>query len=161
MDFEHLVQVNDPLNPLLDPLTRDQVWRGLLRRARDPVPFVAGLDRCEILEERENFLKRALHFGRLTFVDHVDLQPPDRVHYRSDAGCAHAGSELVVTIEEPGPHVLFVRFRYHTVSQGPADAETDAFRKEAYREADIATIYRIRQLAAHGELGPSPGARIN
>ena len=33
MNYEHLVQINDPLNPLLDTLTREQLWAGLVLRA--------------------------------------------------------------------------------------------------------------------------------
>ena len=31
MRFEHLIQINDPLMPLLDTLTREQLWRGLVQ----------------------------------------------------------------------------------------------------------------------------------
>ena len=58
MKFEHLVQINDPLMPLLDPLTRSQVWRGLVRRAEDPVPFILGLDDCRILARGPDWRKR-------------------------------------------------------------------------------------------------------
>ena len=39
MKFEHLVQINDPLNPLIDSLTRDQLWRGLMRYIETPGRF--------------------------------------------------------------------------------------------------------------------------
>ena len=44
MRFEHLVQINDPLMPLLEPLSREQLWRGLVRRAEEPTRFVLGLE---------------------------------------------------------------------------------------------------------------------
>ena len=156
MRFEHLVQINDPLMPLLDPLSREQLWRGLVRRAEDPVPFVLGLDECRILDRGENYLKRELRFGAVHFVDHVRLDPPDAVRYESDAGGLHAGSSLTVTIEEPGPDVLFVRFRYETLGTDSApgdDPRYDEARRSAYRESDIDTIRKIREYAANGLLG--------
>ena len=33
MQFSHLIQINDPFNPLIDPLSREQLWRGLVLRA--------------------------------------------------------------------------------------------------------------------------------
>ena len=33
MKFEHLIEINDPLNPLIDTLSLEQVWRGLVLRA--------------------------------------------------------------------------------------------------------------------------------
>jgi hypothetical protein len=50
MNFEHLIQINDPENPLIDPLHRDQLWQGLLYRVENPVPFLPGLESCTILE---------------------------------------------------------------------------------------------------------------
>lgn len=155
MKFEHLVQINDPLMPLLDPLTRSQVWRGLVRRAEDPVPFVTGLEACHIVARGANWLRRELHFGRLVLVDEAHFEPEERITYRSDPDGPHAGSSLVVTIEEPGPYVLFVRFAYETlqVVREFDDARYDDARRNAYREADIDTVRRIRQFAAAGQLG--------
>jgi len=33
MKFEHLIEINDPLNPLIDALTLEHRWRGLVLRA--------------------------------------------------------------------------------------------------------------------------------
>jgi hypothetical protein len=155
MDFEHLVQINDPLLPLLDPLSRGQLWRGLVRRALDPVGFVLGMDGCTVMQQAENRYARELRFGRHVMLDHVTLVPDEEVRYESDVAGHHAGSRMAMRIEEPAPGALFVRFRYHTV---PAPDETpdprfDQARRAAYREADIDTVRKIRELVAHGELG--------
>ena len=42
MNFEHLIQINDPENPLAPPLTREQLWQGLSHRIENPVPFLPG-----------------------------------------------------------------------------------------------------------------------
>jgi hypothetical protein len=151
--FEHLLQVNDPLNPLLDPLSRSQVWSGLVRHAERPVGLIPGLDRCVIVARGKHWIRRELHFGRVTLGDEVRFEPEQRIRYVSDAAGTHAGSSLVVTIEEPGPEVLFVRFRYTTLSRDPVlagDPDVDAFRRSAYQAADIDTIRRVRQFALEG-----------
>lgn len=155
MRFEHLVQVNDPLMPLLDPLSRAQLWRGLAHRVEDPAAFMPGLDACTILERRPNYVKRELSFGRHRFVDHVHLEPERRIRYDSDLADPHAGSSLTVTIEEPQHGLLWVRFIYDTVpaEAGDADPRYDEARRSAYREADIDAIRRIREWAADGRLG--------
>ena len=33
MKFEHLIEINDPLNPLIDALTVEQLWAGLVLSA--------------------------------------------------------------------------------------------------------------------------------
>ena len=40
MKYEHLVQINDPLNPLIHILTQDQLWRGLFRYVESPTWFI-------------------------------------------------------------------------------------------------------------------------
>ena len=45
MNFEHLIQINDPLNPFVESMTREQVWQGIVLRAEQPQLFVIGLDR--------------------------------------------------------------------------------------------------------------------
>jgi hypothetical protein len=154
MRFEHLLQVNDPLLPLLDPLSRDQLWRGLARRVDDPRAFMPGLDDCVFLERRNNYCKRELHFGNLRFVDHVHLQPGTRIRFDSDLADPHAGSSLTISIEERQPGALWVRFVYDTVPADPADAgpRWDEARRSAYRDSDIDAIRLIREWAAQGLL---------
>lgn len=42
MNFEHLIQINDPSNPLVESLTREQLWEDLVLRAEQPQLFVLG-----------------------------------------------------------------------------------------------------------------------
>ena len=34
MHYEHLIQINDPGNPMVEPMTRAELWRGIERRVR-------------------------------------------------------------------------------------------------------------------------------
>lgn len=149
MKFSHLVQINDPLNPLIDPLTREQLWRGLVMRAEHPMLFVMALDGCEILERGQNALTRELRFGRLKLRDRVSFEPMRRVRYAVEAAADSPAATLVMTIEEPEIDQLFVRFDYETLPQeGAAAAEEfyGALVKQAYIEADIDTVSTIRRL---------------
>lgn len=158
MRFEHLVQINDPLNPLLDPLTREQLWRGLVRRAEQPTQFVYGLESFAINERDEQAghttIARLLNFGSFVVTDHVRLLPLARTETAIDPGPTWPASRLTITIEEPQPAQLFLRFLYEFESAaGAVDAQTDALRREAYKRADLDTVARIRELAERGELG--------
>jgi hypothetical protein len=149
MKFSHLIQINDPLNPLIDPLSREQLWRGLVYRAENPLPFVLGLDECRIVVRSESSLRRELRFGSLTVKDRVTLEPMTRVRYETEAGGGLPASSLVMTIEEHGEAELAVRFEYETrrpEGDAPAEAYYNAFLKKAYVEADIDTIRTIRRL---------------
>lgn len=155
MQYEHLIEVNDLLNPLTLALTRDQLWRGLVLRAEQPAAFVLGLDECIVHERTDDTLHRELRFGQTVVLDRVTFEAHQSVRYETAATDAHAGGTLTMRIEEPNPTNYFVRFTYSTTL--PEDAETtdtrySEFVKSAYREADIDTVRRIRELAEQGAL---------
>jgi Acetylaranotin biosynthesis cluster protein L len=155
--FSHLIQINDPFNPLIEPLSREQLWRGLVLRAENPLLFVLALDRFEIVEREENALTRVLHFGQLRLHDRVSFSPMEQVRYEIEAAGNSPAATLAMTIEEPEPGQLFVRFDYETLqdaASAPLDAFYSSFVKQAYVEADIDTISTIRRLTAEaGALG--------
>lgn len=150
MNFEHLVQVNDPLNPLAETLTRDQLWQGLVLRAEQPQLFVLGLDSCTILSRTADTLERELHYGHATVRDRVTLTTNKSVRYDILATDAHVGGSLTMTIEQPDALQLFLRFEYATTLPMPDtedDRQTSEIVKSAYREADIDTVRLIREYA--------------
>ncbi len=156
MKFAHLVEINDPLNPLLDPLSREQIWRGLVLRAETPKAFVPYLDRCHILEKGPLSLSRELHYGDLVVHDRVSFLPQEQVAYHVPPQKGIPESHLTMTIEEPEPEIFFVRFEYNdgaSAEEDTANAFYDEFRRSAYQESDIDTIRMIRELAEAGKLG--------
>lgn len=155
MKFEHLVQINDPLNPLVDPLTRDQLWRGLRRRAEQPGEFVKTIDHADILVRDADTLARALTFGKLVVRDRVRFVDGVQVRYEIEVSAEVPAATLAVTIEEPAPEQFFVRFEYDVkavMGAAPRDAFYDEFVKQAYVEADVDAITTIRRLVSEGTL---------
>jgi hypothetical protein len=158
MKFEHLIEINDPLNPLIDTVTREQLWRGLVLRAEDPKRFVPHLDECTIVELESGSFARRLRYGELVIDDRVQLTPLQEVRYEVHAQGEIAESRLSMRIEAPGEGLLQVRFLY---DDGNASANDEMgrmyeeFKKSAYLEADIDTIRIVRQLASEGKLDAS------
>ncbi len=158
MRFEHLVQINDPLNPLQESLDAAQLWRGLVLRAEQPQQFVMGLAgfaiRSRTTEADAITLARTLDFGSFSVHDKVLLTPPFKSQTLSDAGPTWAASRLTITIETPALESLFLRFVYEfdeaNAEAGADAAEILALRRQAYHAADLDTVARIRALAASG-----------
>jgi len=148
MKFSHLIQVNDLLNPLIEPLSREQLWRGLVLRAENPLSFVLALDAFEIVRDGENRLARELHFGKLTLRDRVEFDPMHQVRYEIEATNESPAATLVMTIEEPEANQLFVRFDYETLQTetAPLAEFYSKFARQAYVAADIDTIGTLRRL---------------
>ena len=161
MRFEHLVQVNDPRQPLLTEVSRAQLWRGLVRRAERPTEFVLGLDGAAIDERIDEpgllQFSRTLDFGTFRVRDRVRLTVVDQLSVTEvEAAAGYAASRLTIRIEEPAAGGLFLRFTYESGEEpggGELDALTGQLREQAYRNADIDTVWRIRDLVERGELG--------
>ncbi|MFM7482812.1 MAG: SRPBCC family protein [Burkholderiaceae bacterium] len=155
MKFTHLVEINMLDNPLVMMISREQLWHGLVLRSEKPTLFVLGLDACEITSRSPAELSRTLRFGTLMIHDQVRFTPQQLVHYHVPQQAAIPASDLTMTIEEPQPGALFVRFEYddHSTTQ-ETDEESfyNEFRREAYKEADIDTVRVIRELAQQGRL---------
>ncbi len=155
MKFEHLVVVNEPANPLIPDLSREQLWFGLLCRAEDPRPFLPGLDTCRILEREEHSLVRELRFGSTVIRDRVTLVPMDSVVFESERTEEHAGGTLTIRIEEPNPDELVLRFVYRTTlpeAGSGSEGMVAEFVKAAYHESDIDTVRMIRRIAESGRI---------
>lgn len=159
MKFEHLVEINDLNNPMIEVISREQLWRGLVLRAESPKMFVSYLDEASIIERHETSMTRTLRYGQLVVRDCVSFVHLEHVHYDVAAQDDIPQSSLRMTIEEPVPHALFVRFTYddgHTAQQDAENEMYDEYRKSAYQEADVETIRIIRELAESGRLDALP-----
>ncbi|WP_306602919.1 SRPBCC family protein [Azonexus sp.] len=153
MNFEHLIAINDPGNPLLVSLSRQQVWDGLLHRVENPLPFLPGLEACTILQREAETLLRELDFGAARIRDRVTLLNGEWVRFDIEPGEQHAGGSLTIRIEEPAPGHLFLRFTYGTTFSASASEEDRAYAeyiKSAYQQSDIDCVRIIRTLAAEG-----------
>ncbi|AVY94830.1 DUF1857 domain-containing protein [Microvirgula aerodenitrificans] len=158
MQYEHLIEVNDPNNPMLTQLTRQQLWRGLIHRIEAPGEFLPGVEAVTLVSRSDVHIERVMQLGALGVHDRIDLEHEQRLHYHTRAGSNHLGGELVVTIEEPDEGHLFVRFRYDTpVADLPEDGvDYVGYLKAAYRKMDAEAIGLIRELAATDRLdGPA------
>ena len=155
MQFEHLIAINDPQNPLVTALSRDQVWAGLCHRVDNPVPFLPGMVSCTIVERTEAHLRRQLNFGAAVIEDKVTQAENHWVRFDIQPGEQHAGGSLTITIEEPEPGALFLRFAYTTTFAAAANPEEQAYIeyiKSAYQQSDLDCVRVIRTLAAEGTL---------
>lgn len=158
--FEHLVQINDPTNPLLAPISRDQLWRGLMRRVEQPGEFLVGVEHVALAVRSAQLIEREMLLGALRVVDRISLEPGRSIHFDTAPSEQHQGGSFTMTIEEPNPGDLFVRFSYRTALPDgvgtPDSAAGDAYFadyvKAAYRDTDVDGIRWIRELVETGEL---------
>jgi hypothetical protein len=151
--FAHLVQINDPRNPMVEPMSRQQLWRALVLRAQAPHLFIPWLDDSDINETASGSLERQLRFGDYRVRDRVRFDEEECVEYTVLESERPACFSLTMRIEEPAPGELFVRFLYasHSADHHAGSPLGDLI-KAAYRQSDEETVFRIRQIVASGAL---------
>ena len=154
MKFEHVVIVNDPENPMIVDMSRDELWFGLLCRVEDPAPFLPGLEGCSIIERYDHGVLRELEFGSLRIRDRVTLEPMDAVTFEAEQTEQHAGGSLTIRIEEPVQGQLVLRFIYRTTQAETEDGSTmyADLVKSAYQQSDIDTVRVIRDIVANARM---------
>lgn len=147
MRYEHLVQINDLTRPDLPVLERAQLWLGLLARAERPALFDPSIDSTRVLRRDGPRLERELVRGSRTTRESVRMSADSSIEIDIGGGTEFEGSVLCISIEEPQPQALFLRFIYQLV--GPTvpvdDGEQRALR-QAYYYSDLETVHRIRTL---------------
>lgn len=153
MNFEHLIEINALDNPFTDVLTHEQLWLGILHRVENPVPFLPGLEGCDIVARGDNWVERVLHFGPASIRDRVHITPQQSVSFVISPSAEHAGGSLTIAIEARSELALFLRFTYGTHHPAAADDEQYAdYIRAAYEQSDVDMVNTIRELARTGEL---------
>ena len=151
MLFEHIIQINDLNNPMLLPITRTELWEGLMRRAERPQDYLIGVERVEILARGPDWLQREMQIGSLLVTDRILLEQEVQIRFETEPTDQHHGGTMTMRIEEPEPGALFVRFSYDTPlpETGQMDGEAGdayfaSYVKAAYRDTDVDMVRKIR-----------------
>ena len=156
LEFEHIVQINDPEDGNLKPLTRAQVWEGLLLRARDPGRFNSALS-CRLVDEYGKGFIRCVQAGNTEFREQVTLTHQESIATVTTGSDQPFHAESVTTIEEPATGYLFVRFFYRREIEDSAEGQLiGEHLKSAYLHMDVDAIALIRMLVEDRLLNLKP-----
>jgi hypothetical protein len=156
MRFEHLIQITDPADARVPPMSREELWRGLMKRVETPQFFDLGPDRCEIEPadfEAPDRRRRALAYGRLAFRDTVRLDAGCGLHFVPEPHDEQPPVELRIRIEEPQAGTLLLRFVYSSAAEpAPGEAGLWRLREQAWLEQDRDMVRTLREWQAGGLL---------
>ncbi len=152
LEFEHIVQVNDPTNEEIPVLSRSQLWEGLVLRARRPDKFNNSL-KVEIDDLAEDEFERTIDVGELKFHERVMLYPDERIHTQTMDEYEQIDAQSLTQLEEPEQGFLFVRFSYKRELEDEDAYSVAEHLKSAYLQTDHDAIALIRLLAESGLFG--------
>jgi hypothetical protein len=136
-------------------LTQAQVWRGLLMKAENAVPFVPRMQSCEVLERYESGLLREVVNDGNRFREKITFTPEVEVLFERVDTPDNAG--WITNVISEGPHGLLLTFTFAVNLPGvaagsAAEREKGAAMKESYIGAVRATLARVRELVKEEKL---------
>lgn len=149
------VPVNDRNNSDLPVLNRSQVWRGLVLKAENALPFVPKMTECNTFERGENYLVRDVVFRGDPARERVTFYPEQKVVFERLSG--NTMGTIQNEIEEDDKKNLFLRFTFSLEKEGivPNSPEEQAYAKQMegdYLGAVQATLEAIRKWVKEGTL---------
>lgn len=148
------LDVNDPRSDRA-PLTRSQLWQGLVMKAEDAVPFVGAMARCTVVDRGDDWLVRDILLRGEEMRERVTFEPERRVTFERVESSAMG--TILNEILEGADGALQLRFTFSLEPEGiePGSAEESAFAErmaDSYLEAVNTTLATIRDLVGRGAL---------
>ena len=147
ISVSNTVEVNPPGEPVR--LRRADVWRGLLLKADNALPFVPAMTRCEVIERTGDSLLRTIEFRGQEFGERVTFTPERQVRFERTHGSVLG--TILNDIEEDGAGNLLLTFSFDLILDGvepgsAAERDYAATMKGDYLKAAAATLAAIRRM---------------
>jgi hypothetical protein len=146
--LSHSVKVNDPQDSVAPVLTRDDVWEGLVMKAQNALPFVPKMEKCDVIEQRENFILRDIRFGGDDLREAVTLTPKTKVEFRRVEGRVLGVITNEILEDQAGDLELRFSFELEISGVEPGSTEERDYEsnmRDAYIGAVAATLGAIRK----------------
>ena len=147
------VDVNPP--GTTQPLTQEQVWRGLMMKAENAVLFVPRMQSCEVIERWTDGLLREVVNDGNRFREKISFSPPVEVMFERVDNEANAG--WITNVVSESDHGLLLTFTFAVNLPGAKPGTEEervkgAAMRDSYVGAVKATLARVRQLVGEGKL---------
>jgi hypothetical protein len=149
-----------PVNPQGEtPLTRAELWRGLVLKARDAREFLPpGLcTQCDVVEESASHIVREVTIAGASLREIITFEPESKVTFFQATGPREGA--IINELFEDASGALHLRF-YGLLGMrgkepgGPEEKAEQAWldSERGYQSALLSTLKRTRELLAAGKL---------
>jgi Domain of unknown function (DUF1857) len=142
------IPVNEPSK---SPLSRHDVWGGLLMKANNALPFVPGMQKCQVIERGSGWLIREVLVNNLPLREKVTFEPERRVIFERIEGEERGRIENVIGENAAGN--LTLTFAFELIKEGLAEGSDSENRYFAplqthYLGAVSSTLDAVRRTVA-------------
>jgi hypothetical protein len=152
---DRYVPVNDNLAAGEPRLTRDQIWEGLMMKARDAKPFVHRMTVCDVTKEWKGGLDREIVFHDLPMGERLFFYPKDKIVFLRTHGAEMGAITNEIVEDDRGELLLRFAFTLEREGMQPGSAEERDFAggyAQGYLVSVQKTIDAIRALVKAGKL---------
>ena len=146
IEVSRRIPVNEPGQPVL---TRHDVWKGLVMKADNALPFVPAMTHCKVLErESDTVFVREIEFRGEKCRERITLMPQERVRFVRLDGSVLGTINNVIEEDAEG---LGLRFSFSLKLAGVADGSPEEVEygkivEKDYLKAVDATLGAIRKM---------------
>ena len=138
------------LDPALPKLSKTEIWKGLLMKAENALPFVPSMTKCDVVERTRSGLIRDIVFRGEDARERITFYPEEKVVFVRESG--NADGFIVNEVLGEGDDL---RLRFSFALQ-LVDAASDSVKEREFREsmerdylkAVGATLEAIRKMVA-------------
>ena len=136
-------------------LTLEQVWRGLVMKAENALPFVDAMQECRVIERFADGFVREIVLRGVRMRERITFTPPVQVHFqRMEAKGYDGWITNVISESDQGPMLVFTFcVGFPDAPSGSAEERRrgDAV-KASYVSAIASTLKAVRALVREGKL---------
>ena len=144
-----------PINDREPYLTRPQIWRGLVLKAENPVPFLDAMSACNVIERGDNWLLRDFTLRGEDMQERVTFEPEERVTFVRTKSSAMG--TVMNEIVETNDGEMGLRFTFSLDVEGLKDGSVEEAEfadrmSKSYFQGVESTLAEIRRRVTAGEL---------
>ncbi|MGO4003405.1 SRPBCC family protein [Pseudomonas fluorescens] len=141
------LKVNAAAENVRVSLTRDQVWQGLVSKARNAVPYVAAITECNVIEDKGTIFIREVILNGERVQELVTLTKEKQIEFVRLSGNARG---IIKNVIEEDEGELYLRFTFDFSLKGvPAGSEEEVTFSNnmeiSYLSAVKSTLQAIRE----------------
>jgi hypothetical protein len=145
--------VNPPgVTPALTP---QQVWRGLVMKAENALPFVAAMEECRIVERYPDGFLREIKLRGVVMRERITFTPPVEVYFERVDAQGYDG--WITNLISDGPQGPLLTFTFAVGFPGaPPGSEIEQKMGDAVRDSYVSaitsTLDAVRRLVRENKL---------
>lgn len=136
-------------------LTVEQMWRGLVMKAENALPFVQAMEACRVLERYPDGFLREIKLRGVMMRERITFTPPVEVYFERVDAQGYDG--WITNVLSEGPDGLVLTFTFavgfpDTKPGSPEERQKGDAVRESYASAVASTLDATRRLVSEGRL---------